>query len=35
MAEYFAAPLPPRAIPIVSKEVLGRGEAIVTHGDQQ
>ena len=36
MAEYFAAqrpPLPPRAIPIVSQEVLARGQSIVTHGE--
>jgi cytochrome c553 len=38
MAEYYAAqrpPLPPRPVPIVSNEVLARGEAIVTQGDQQ
>ncbi len=36
MAEYFAAqrpPLPPRPIPIVSDEVLARGQSIVTRGD--
>jgi cytochrome c553 len=38
MAGYFAAqrpPLPPRPIPIVSQEVLARGQSIVTHGDSQ
>jgi len=36
MAEYFAAqrpPLPPPAISDVSKEMLKRGEELVTHGD--
>jgi cytochrome c553 len=38
MAEFYAAqrpPLPPRPVPIVSKEVLARGQSIVTHGDPQ
>jgi cytochrome c553 len=36
IADYFAAerpPLPERAVPIVSKDLLARGEALVTHGD--
>jgi cytochrome c553 len=36
MADYFAAqrpPLPPRAIPIASKDVLASGQSLVTHGD--
>jgi cytochrome c553 len=36
IAEYFAAqrpPLPTPTVPAVSKDVLERGEAIVTHGD--
>jgi cytochrome c553 len=36
MADYFAAqrpPLPPRAIPIVSKDILARGQSLVTNGD--
>lgn len=36
MAEHFAAqrpPLPPRAVPIVSKELLARGQSLVTKGD--
>jgi cytochrome c553 len=36
IAEYFAAqrpPLPPPAVPTVSKELLERGESLVTHGD--
>ena len=36
IAEYFAAqrpPLPTPAVPTVSKEALGRGETLVTHGD--
>ena len=38
MAEFYAAqrpPLPPRPVPIVSKEVLARGQSIVTHGDSR
>jgi cytochrome c553 len=36
IAEYFAAqrpPLPTPAVPAVSKDVLARGESLVTHGD--
>jgi cytochrome c553 len=36
IAEYFAAqrpPLPTRAVPAVNKDVLERGQSIVTHGD--
>jgi cytochrome c553 len=36
IADYFAAqrpPLPTPAVPTVSKDVLERGQAIVTHGD--
>jgi len=36
IAEYFAAqhpPLPTPAVPTVSKDVLERGESLVTHGD--
>ena len=38
MAEYFAAlrpPFPPPAVPDVSKEMLARGESLVTQGDPQ
>ncbi len=36
IADYFAAqrpPLPPSAIPVVSKDLLALGQALVTHGD--
>ena len=36
MADYYAAqrpPLPPRAIPIVSQDVLTLGQSLVIHGD--
>lgn len=36
MADYFAAqrpPLPPRAVPIVSKDILAAGQSLVTKGD--
>ncbi len=38
IAEHFASlrpPFPPPAVPVVSKEILARGEALVTHGDPQ
>jgi cytochrome c553 len=36
IADYFAAqrpPLPPRAVPIVSKDILAAGQSLVTKGD--
>jgi cytochrome c553 len=38
IADYFAAqrpPLPEPAVPIVSKDILAHGEALVTNGDLQ
>jgi cytochrome c553 len=38
IAEHFASlrpPFPPPAIPVVSNEILARGESLVTHGDPQ
>ena len=38
IAEHFASlrpPFPAPAIPVVSNEILARGEALVTHGDPQ
>jgi cytochrome c553 len=38
IAEHFASlrpPFPAPAVPVVSKEILARGEALVTHGDPQ
>jgi cytochrome c553 len=38
IAEHFASlrpPFPAPAIPVVSSEILARGEALVTHGDPQ
>jgi cytochrome c553 len=38
IADYFAGqnpPLPPPAVPIVSKEILAQGKALVTNGDAE
>jgi cytochrome c553 len=38
IAEHFASlrpPFPAPAVPVVSNEILARGEALVTHGDPQ